>query len=143
MKTLSTQITDATQRYESEKLASNEELSKLRNELGESKSTAADLAARLEKMVDECGSLQSQNTELGKKSEESSAQVHEELAQAKEKAENAEKQLELAHEQIACLRNENEASKDEATRLEEEKTASEKDFCKIAINEENLISFFS
>ena len=131
MKTLSTQITDATQRYESEKLASNEEISKLRNELGESKSTAADLASRLEKMVDECGSLQSQNTELGKKSEQSSAQVLQELRDAKEKAENAEKQLELAHEQIASLRNENEASKDEATRLEEEKNTSEKDFCKI------------
>ncbi|CBY19245.1 unnamed protein product [Oikopleura dioica] len=121
VKTLSTQITDATQRYESEKLASNEEISKIRNELGESKSTAADLASRLEKMVDECGSLQSQNTELGKKSEQSSAQVLQELRDAKQKAENAEKQLELAHEQIASLRNENEASKDEATRLEEEK----------------------
>jgi len=131
VKTLSTQITDATQRYESEKLASNEEISKLRNELGESKSTAADLASRLEKMVDECGSLQSQNTELGKKSEQSSAQVLQELHDAKEKAENAEKQLELAHEQIASLRNENEASKDEATRLEEERNTSEKDFCKI------------
>ena len=88
----------------------SEELSKAKNELDESKKTAADLATRLEKMVDECGALQSAKEELGKKSEESAGQIQEELKLAKEKAENAERQLELAQEQISTLREENEAS---------------------------------